>query len=117
MLQQAPFLHVHEKGHAAHHVTEQHSHGTSAHAHLVHHPARWNDKGIPAAGSVDASESAIGVSFFQSEIARAPIPLLATRAYALIEHRAMSDVRVPRQRPRIHDPPVTARLIPRAPPA
>ena len=114
-LQQAPLLHVHEKGHATEHVTTEHSHGRGAHFHLDPRSKRSSEDRSEIAAPND-NESAVAISFFHSENPKAPTQYVIVRACPFIDTLTPFVVRAPQELPRFHDPPFFVSLIPRAPP-
>lgn len=115
-LQQAPLLHVHERGHATEHVATAHPHGLDAHFHSYPHSKRSSEDRSEIAAPND-NESAVAISFFHSEIPKASIQYVVVGASPVVDAATPAVVRVAPERPRIHDPPFHSSLIPRAPPA
>lgn len=116
-LQQAPLLHIHEKGHATEHVAAQHAHALGAHSHPLSHSERSHNNETSEIEAVDEAESAVTISFFHSKAAKTSVEYLAVRTFPVVETVVRYAVRVSSERPRIHDPPFRSSLIPRAPPA
>jgi len=115
-LQQAPLLHVHEKGHATEHVIAQHGHGLGAHSHLSHHSEQSHSNDSSALGAIDEAASAVSISIFHSNAAKTLVQHAIFSALPIVDTVAQSAALVLPDRPRIHDPPNLFSLGPRAPP-
>jgi hypothetical protein len=115
-LQQAPLLHVHEKGHATEHVMVQHAHGLGAHSHSSHHSEQSHRNESSALGAADEAASAVSVSLFHSSPAKTLVQHAILSAIPVVDTVAQSTAPVLPERPRIHDPPQQCSLGPRAPP-
>jgi hypothetical protein len=115
---QAPGYHIHQEGHAEDHVSSEHRRGWVSHTHVAALPDDAHDK-HPAAlieGSEDES-GVVDLNWFQIE-RQAPVAVvgsLATTAEPISPDPP--ELLSSPGRPRIHDPPLSASLIPRAPPA
>ena len=116
-LQQAPLLHVHEKGHATEHVIAQHAHGLGAHSHFSHDSGLSHSNDSSEIEAVDESESAVSISFFHSNPAKTLVQHAILPALPVVDTVAQSAALVLPERTRIHDPPRLFCLGPRAPPA
>ena len=115
---QAPGYHIHREGHAEDHVSSKHRRGWVDHTHVAALPDGAHDK--QHAAQVEANTDVSGVvdlNWFQIE-RQAPVvldcPLTTTVELTLPDS---SELLVSPDWPRIHDPPFSVSLIPRAPPA
>jgi hypothetical protein len=115
---QAPGYHIHREGHDKDHVSSKHRRGWINHTHVAGLPQGALDK--QHATRIEASQDESGVielNWFQIE-RQAPVALVCSLTTNAEPARLnLPELLIQPERPRIHDPPFSVSLIPRAPPA
>jgi hypothetical protein len=115
---QAPAYHIHREGHDEQHVSSEHRRGWVTHAHVAGLSSVAHDKHhAPRVESGEDVSGVVDLNWFQIE---RQAPVVLDRSLTTTVELTLPDspeLLVSPERPRIHDPPLSASLIPRAPPA